>query len=83
MNDRMAFHRDQWDISNMTKNLLGIGSDVVFQLWKNVVYKVTFVNLTGGDRLNRRSLELHKIWTNQESTISHTYHLIESQQLIE
>jgi len=36
MDVRMALNREQWDNSNMTKDLLGIGFDmVVFQVVQN------------------------------------------------
>ena len=48
MDDRMALHRNQWDLSNMTKDLFGISFDMLFsELYKIMVHKVDF---RGGDR---------------------------------
>jgi len=30
MDDRMALYREQWDNSNLTKDLIGIGFDMLF-----------------------------------------------------
>jgi len=51
MDERMASYREQCDNSNMTKDLFGIGFDVLFsELYKIMVNKITFVGFRGGNR---------------------------------
>jgi len=46
MEDKIALYREQWDNWNMTKDLFGVGFDVLFsELYKIMVNKVTFVGL--------------------------------------
>jgi len=50
MDDRKVLYREQWDILNMTKDLLGIGFDMLFsELYKIMVDKFTFVGFREGD----------------------------------
>jgi len=50
MDDRMALYREQYDNSNITKVLFGIGFDMLFsKLYKTVVNKVTSLDFRVGD----------------------------------
>ena len=60
MDERMALYREQWDLSNMTMNLFGIGFDMLLsELYKTVANKVVFVRFKGGNRRLGPAAESH------------------------
>jgi len=62
MDKRMALYREQWDLSNMTKHLFGIGFDMLFsKLYKIMVMKLLSYVLVRTTNFLKWNNQFHKL----------------------